>query len=93
LSNGSGTNKRRTKKVYRGQGQMNIDAKKRIDLEQVIDELQQNNDLLIEMNKNLASLVRFHHLQLEAFTQIYFSGDEEQKNSKKNYSLIFHIRC
>jgi hypothetical protein len=49
----------------------------------VIDELQQNNDLLIEMNKNLASLVRFHHLQLEAFTQIYFSGDEEQKNSKK----------
>jgi hypothetical protein len=68
---------------FTGSGQMNIDAKKKIDLEQVIDELQQNNDLLIEMNKNLASLVRFHHLQLEAFTQIYFSGDEEQKNSKK----------
>jgi hypothetical protein len=65
---------------------MNIDAKKKIDLEQVIDELQQNNDLLIEMNKNLASLVRFHHLQLEAFTQIYFSGDEEQKTAKKLFT-------
>ena len=54
---------------------MNIDAKKKIDLEQVIDELQQNNDLLIQMNKNLSQIVAFHQLQLAALTEAYFASD------------------
>ena len=62
---------------------MNIDAKKKIDLEQVIDELQQNNDLLIQMNKNLSQIVAFHQLQLAALTEAYFAIDDDLTNGEK----------
>ena len=62
---------------------MNVDSKKKIDLEQVIDELQQNNDLLIQMNKNLSQIVAFHQLQLAALTEAYFASDDDLTNSEK----------
>ena len=31
-------------------------------LEQAIEELQEANEMLVEINKNLATLVMFHHL-------------------------------
>ena len=61
---------------------MNVDAKKKIDLEQVIDELQQNNDLLIQMNKNLSQIVAFHQLQLAALTEAYFANDDDLTKDK-----------
>jgi hypothetical protein len=62
---------------------MKTDAKKKIDLEQVIDELQQTNDFLVEINKNLAKMVAFHQLQLVALTEAYFVSEEDLTNSKK----------
>jgi hypothetical protein len=49
----------------------------------VIDELQQNNDLLIQMNKNLSQIVAFHQLQLAALTEAYFATDDDLTNSEK----------
>ena len=62
---------------------MKVDAKKKIDLEQVIDELQQTNDFLVEINKNLSKMVAFHQLQLVALTEAYFVSEDDLTNSKK----------
>ena len=62
---------------------MNIDSKKKIDLEQVVDELQQTNDFLVEINKNLSQMVAFHKLQLLAMTEAYLSNEEDFTNSEK----------
>ena len=62
---------------------MKTDAKKKIDLEQVIDELQQTNDFLVEINKNLSQMVAFHKLQLLAMTEAYLSNEEDLTNTEK----------
>ncbi len=62
---------------------MKVDAKKKIDLEQVVDELQQTNDFLVEINKNLTQMVAFHKLQLLAMTEAYLSNEEDFTNNEK----------
>ena len=72
---------------------MNIDSKKKIDLEQVVDELQQTNDFLVEINKNLSKMVAFHQASITGFDRSLFCQRRRLNKQRKNYSLNFHIKC
>ena len=52
-------------------------------LEQAIEELQEANEMLVEINKNLATLVMFHQMQLASLTEAFPMAEDELIIEKK----------
>ena len=52
-------------------------------LEQAIEELQEANEMLIEINKNLATLVMFHQMQLASLAEAFPMAEDELIIGKK----------
>lgn len=52
-------------------------------LEQAIEELQEANEMLVEINKNLATLVMFHQMQLASLAEAFPMAEDELIIEKK----------